>query len=279
MDKEIKKMYTASARLQRVVYNDFMEKTANPAIMGIARALLPALKSLGPQVLKLVAKVPPAAWANIIPTIVRGIAPKENPAGVTASSSSKEAFGPAAGLAMRMLAPAALDMVMGDDDEPEDMDASSENEEDMDEDKEGIAPLAGLALSTLAPMALDSLMGDDDEATTASKNDENDEDEDEDKEGLGPLAGLALSTLAPMAIDSIMGDDDEATTASAHCEVIETVLKKHKVAHAEIVAKSLYLAALETRNSHKKKPRKAVAEAVKLVQRMQDELEALRAYL
>lgn len=70
MTDQEKKMFIAAKKIRKVVAADFMEKTANPAIAAVGRALLPALRQLGPKVLTMLKNIPPDIWAQIIPHLV-----------------------------------------------------------------------------------------------------------------------------------------------------------------------------------------------------------------
>lgn len=141
-EKQEEAMLRTANRLRRLVIADFMEKTANPAIAGLARALMPALRSLGPKVLGMLKNVPPEAWAQIVPALVSNMAP-QGAAGANqrgASSDKKD------------------DKPWEEDDE--------DREEDDAEDKEAILPaLGGLAMS-LAPAAISMMSGGDDKNQT-----------------------------------------------------------------------------------------------------------------
>ena len=50
--KQEKAMLRTASRLRKMVYADFMMKTANPAIAAIARMILPSLRKMGPAVMK-----------------------------------------------------------------------------------------------------------------------------------------------------------------------------------------------------------------------------------
>ena len=88
-----KQMLRTAKKLRNLVYADFMTKTANPIAL-LGRALLPALRTLGPKVLSLVKNIPPEAWAQIIPALIGQLGPKA-PAKSTKSAAKKETHGTA----------------------------------------------------------------------------------------------------------------------------------------------------------------------------------------
>lgn len=160
-----KQMLQTAKKLRRLVYADFMLKTANPAIAMLARSLTPMLRSLGPKVLGMLKSIPPETWAQIIPALITQLVPK----------------------------------------------APREAEWEKPWEKK--------------------------------------EDEDEETE-----------------------EAEETTEAMAKS------LKKAGVKHPGIVARSLFLAAVETGAAHRKKANPVVTEALRLVDKMQSELKTLKEF-
>lgn len=71
-----KQMLRTAKKLRRLVYADFMMKTANPAIASLVSAVMPVLRSLGPKALGMLKNVPPEMWAQIIPSLITQLMPK-----------------------------------------------------------------------------------------------------------------------------------------------------------------------------------------------------------
>lgn len=167
-----KQMLRTAKKLRRLVYADFMVKTANPAIAMLARSLAPALRSLGPDVLKMIKAVPAEAWAQIIPALIAQLAPKAPRAAEWEKPWEKE---------------------------------KAEDEEDDEEDDDG-------------------------------------------EESGTPVAAMANS------------------------------LNKAGVTHPGVVARSLFLAAVETGAAHRKKANPVVTEALCLVDKMRSELKTIKEF-
>ena len=84
-----KQMLRTAKKLRRLVYADYMTKTANPAIAMLAKSFVPALKQLGPKVLGMLKNIPPETWAQIIPHLISGLVPKAPATASVKSASGK----------------------------------------------------------------------------------------------------------------------------------------------------------------------------------------------
>lgn len=89
---EEKQLLLTAKKLRQLVKAD-VEKTANPALMALVRAIGPALSRLGPKLADIVKAIPPDAWGQIAQNIasILAQAAQANAGAKAASADSTKA--------------------------------------------------------------------------------------------------------------------------------------------------------------------------------------------
>jgi hypothetical protein len=83
---EEKRLLLTAKRIRQIVKAD-VEKTANPAIMALVRAIGPALSRLGPKLVEMIKAIPPDAWGQIAQNIASVLAQAAQAAGTKSAAS------------------------------------------------------------------------------------------------------------------------------------------------------------------------------------------------
>lgn len=71
--KQEKQMLRTANKIRKLVYADLTKHAVAPAIGALVARLAPMLRSLGPQMVKIVQAIPPEAWAQIGPMLAKGL--------------------------------------------------------------------------------------------------------------------------------------------------------------------------------------------------------------